>query len=60
MNKSDAAFDAFLDDCYLGEDPICNIIDQKQKNISKSEKELELVASQIITGLIDEDNEIAA
>ncbi len=60
MNKSDAALDAFLDDCYVDEDPICKIIKQQGIDNSKSEKGLELVASQIIIGIIEKDNQMAA
>ena len=34
MNKSDAAFDAFVDDCFIDKDPICNKKAAKAKSIA--------------------------
>ncbi len=52
MIYSRTAFDDFVDDCFVEEDPICDI---------NSERSLELVASQLISELIEEtDDSIAA
>jgi len=51
MIASNPAFDDFVDDCFVGEDPLCNI---------SSERSLELVASQLISELIEEDKDSIA
>ncbi len=53
MTVTSSAFDDFVDDCFVQNDPICN----KEK-----EKSLELVASQLISELLEgeEDEAIAA
>ena len=52
MISSNKAFDDFVDDCFIEEDPICK---------SNSERSLELVASQLISELIEEtEDSIAA
>ena len=52
MTSNQAAFDDFVDDCYILEDPLCT------KN---SQESLELVASQLIAELLkQEDKEILA
>ena len=53
MNSINSAFDDFVDDCFLEEDPLCN---------KSREESLELVASQLISELVsqDEDDTLAA
>ncbi len=51
INSSDEAFDAFVDDCLVEKDPICNNAEQNN---------LQLVASQIMQGLWEVDDVIAA
>ncbi len=46
MKKTNEAFDAFIDDCLLERDPLCN------------KRQPELVASQIFTGLYSQDEGI--
>ena len=47
MATNNFAFDDFVDDCFIEEDPICEL---------KGEKSLELVASTLISELISEDD----
>ncbi len=47
MAVKKSPFDDFVDDCFIGEDPLCNI---------SQERSLELVASQLITELLAQDN----
>ena len=53
MFSQNAAFDDFIDDCFLDEDPLCN---------KSQEKPLELVASKLIAELVAEagDHSMAA
>ena len=52
MTETSTAFDDFVDDCFVENDPICNI---------EKERSLELVASQLISELLaEEDDTIAA
>ncbi len=52
MDSQQTAFDDFVDDCYIEDDPICS------KNNQKS---LEVITSQLITELLtEEDNGILA
>ena len=51
LNRSDEAFDAFVDDCLLSGDPICN---------PEANKRMELVASQIIQGIWEDNDYITA
>ena len=51
MTSIGSAFDDFVDDCFIEHDPLCNI---------SSEKSLELVASQLISELIEEEDELIA
>ena len=47
MASNNFAFDDFVDDCFIEEDPICGL---------NEEKSLELVASTLISELISEDD----
>ncbi len=49
MLEKNKAFDDFVDDCFIDKDPICNI----SKNNS-----LEIVASQLISELVEQNDEI--
>ena len=53
MPSADFAFDDFVDDCFVGEDALCD---------KSKEESLELVASQLISELVadDDDDLIAA
>ena len=51
MALADSAFDDFVDDCFIEQDPIC------KKN---TERYYELVASQLIAELIENDDLMAA
>ncbi len=53
MTDTSTAFDDFVDDCFVKNDPICNV---------EKEKSLELVASRLISELLtaEEDDVIAA
>ncbi len=51
MISKNTAFDDFVDDCFLEYDPLCNIT---------CERSLELVASQLISELIEEENDSVA
>ncbi len=46
MKVENTGFDDFVDDCFIDEDPICK---------KSSDASLELVASQIISELLTED-----
>ena len=46
MLNNEKAFDDFLDDCFIGQDPICK---------ASEEKILELIPSQLISEIIDEE-----
>ena len=46
MSDKNLAFDDFVDDCFIEEDPICGL---------NGEKSLELVASTLISELISDD-----
>ena len=46
-----SAFDDFVDDCFLEEDPLFD---------ASREKSLELVASQLISELVEEDDDLIA
>ena len=48
MSTLHSPFDDFVDDCFLEEDPLCN---------KSREQSLELIASQLISGLVTEDEE---
>ena len=48
MSSANFAFDDFVDDCFIEEDPICE---------RRGEKSLELVASQLISELVSENQE---
>ena len=49
MPSNTAAFDDFVDDCFLDEDPLCNV---------SRDKSLELVASQLISELVLKDEDL--
>ena len=49
MSSTNFAFDDFVDDCFIEEDPICTL---------SGEKSLELVASQLISGLVSENEDL--
>ncbi len=49
MSTRKSPFDDFVDDCFIDEDPLCNI---------SQERSLELVASQLITELLAQDDSI--
>ena len=51
MSLQNSAFDDFVDDCFVEEDPLCD---------KSREKSLELVASQLIAELISEDDDLIA
>ena len=51
MSERNYAFDDFVDDCFLGEDPLCGL---------KKERSLQLVASQLLSELIVEDDQQTA
>ena len=51
MSSSNSAFDDFVDDCLIDEDPLCGF---------NNHKTLELVPSQLISDLVAEDQEINA
>ena len=51
MLEENTAFDDFVDDCFIEEDPICGL---------NGEKSLELVASTLISELISEDDNTMA
>ena len=51
MNFVNPAFDDFVDDCFIGGDPICGLI---------GEKSLELVAAQFSSELKSDDKEFKA
>ena len=46
MTTAINAFDDFVDDCFINEDPLCN---------KTTEDSLEIIASQIISELVSED-----
>ncbi|WP_320674160.1 hypothetical protein [Prochlorococcus sp. MIT 1341] len=48
MKRNDNALDAFIDDCFLDEDPICS---------NPNERSLELIASRLISELVPENND---
>ena len=48
MNKSDAAFDAFIDDCYLNDDAICHAIDNDIWNRLSRDRDREILAPEMI------------
>ncbi len=48
MDSGNAAFDDFVDDCFINKDPLCD---------KSKEKSLELVASRLISELVDEDRD---
>ena len=49
MTATDFAFDDFVDDCFIDKDPLCGI---------PKGKSLELVASQLISELVDVDYDL--
>ena len=51
MISSNRAFDDFVDDCFVEKDPISNI---------NSERSLELIASQLISEVIEETKDSIA
>ena len=51
MTSPNTAFDDFVDDCFIDQDPLCE---------ASREKSLELVASQLISELVAEDDELMA
>ena len=51
MISNNSAFDDFVDDCFLEEDPLCDISEGKS---------LELVASQLISQIVAEDDDVVA
>ena len=51
MTTTDFAFDDFVDDCFIDEDPLCG---------ASNEKSLELVASQLISELVAEGQDLKA
>ena len=40
MEKSDAAFDAFVDDCFIKKDPICDAKANRGKTIASEHLQL--------------------
>ena len=51
MSSTNFAFDDFVDDCFIEEDPICEL---------RGEMSLESVASQIISELVSANQESKA
>ena len=51
MTSIDSAFDDFVDDCFIEQDPLCNV---------SSGRSLELVASKLISEIIEEEDELIA
>jgi len=51
MSSSNFAFDDFVDDCFIEEDPICE---------QRGDKSLELVASQLMSELVSENQQSKA
>jgi len=51
MSATNFAFDDFVDDCFIAEDPICEW---------RGEKSLELLASPLISELVSENQESKA
>jgi len=51
MSSANFAFDDFVDDCFIEEDPIC---------ARRGETSLELVSSQLISELVSENQESKA
>ena len=47
MENLNEAFDDFIDDCFIGSDPICN---------QELDPSLEIVASQLISEVISADD----
>ncbi len=51
MSEENTAFDDFVDDCFIDEDPLCDM--------SRSNS-LELVASKLISELVASDEDLKA
>ena len=51
MSPIDFAFDDFVDDCFIEQDPICGLRDEMSP---------ESVASKLISGLVSEPEDIKA
>ena len=51
MQAKNSGFDDFVDDCFIEEDPICQ---------TSREDSLELIASQLLSELVRQDDDLRA